>query len=151
MKKILIVDDQYALRELVELTLESDYEIIKSESGQDALKKIEEKVPDLILLDIMMPSMDGYQLCQILRSMEKTKNIPIIMFSAKHQPEDIKKAKDLGANEYITKPFEPDKLKKKIDEILKTDVDQKKEDYENKNNETSKTTDNRINESLSKF
>ncbi|MFH1439854.1 MAG: response regulator [Candidatus Woesearchaeota archaeon] len=112
-KKIMIVDDEYTIRELVALTLEPEYYVIKAESGNDALDKLRLK-PELIILDIMMPNMDGYQVCQALKMNDDTKAIPIIMLTAKHQIEDINKAIDMGADEYITKPFEPELLRKRV-------------------------------------
>ena len=111
-KKVMIVDDEFTIRELVALTLEPDFEIIKAESGEEALEKIKHNNPDLIILDIMMPNMNGYQVCKILREDKNTSNTPIIMLTAKHQVEDVKRAIETGADEYITKPFEPDLLRK---------------------------------------
>ena len=121
----MIVDDQYTIRELVALTLEPDYEVIKAESGQEALEKINLN-PDLIILDVMMPNMDGFQVCQLLKMNPETKNIPIIMLTAKHQIEDVKKAAETGADEYITKPFEPDMLKKRVIAYFQPDKIEKK-------------------------
>jgi DNA-binding response OmpR family regulator len=112
-KKIMIVDDEYTIRKLVALTLEDEYEIIKAESGNDALNKINLK-PDLIILDVMMPNLDGFSVCEALKSNKETQHIPIIMLTAKHQIEDVKKAMEIGADEYITKPFEPSLLKQRI-------------------------------------
>ncbi|MBT4540720.1 response regulator [Candidatus Woesearchaeota archaeon] len=117
-KKVMIVDDEFTIRELVALTLEPDFEIIKAESGEEALEKIKHNNPDLIILDIMMPNMNGYQVCKILRADKNTSNTPIIMLTAKHQVEDVKRAIETGADEYITKPFEPDLLRKRINEYF---------------------------------
>ena len=114
-KKILIVDDEYTIRELIDLTLNQEYDIIKAENGMKALELIKEK-PDLVILDIMMPGMDGYQVCRKIKENEETKNIPVIMLSAKHEIEDLKQAIKVDVDEYITKPFEPDMLKKRVDE-----------------------------------
>ena len=116
-KKIMVVDDEFTIRELVALTLENDYDVIKAESGEDALEKVKLK-PDLVILDIMMPRMDGYQVCQVLKTNKDTKNIPIIMLTAKHQIDDVKRAIETGADEYITKPFEPDLLKRRVNEYF---------------------------------
>ncbi|MBS3121420.1 response regulator [Candidatus Woesearchaeota archaeon] len=119
-KKVMVVDDEYAIRELIALTLEQEYDVIKAESGQDALNKIQNALnkinsaPDLIILDIMMPNMDGYQVCRLLKTNKETKMIPIIMLTAKHQNEDVRKAVDVEADEYITKPFEPEMLRKRV-------------------------------------
>ncbi len=113
-KKVLIVDDEYTIRELVDLTLTPDYEIIKANNGKEALEKVKES-PNLIILDIMMPKMDGYEVCSKLKSDRKTKNIPIIMLTAKHSIDDLKEALRNDVDEYITKPFEPEFLKKRVD------------------------------------
>jgi len=114
-KKILVVDDEFTIRELVELVLTPDYEVIKAENGEEALKLVKDK-PDLIILDIMMPKIDGYHVCQMVRSDPETKDIPIIMLTAKHGIEDLKEAIRSDVDEYITKPFEPEHLKKRVDE-----------------------------------
>ena len=119
-KKILVVDDEYTIRELVELTLEPDYEILKAENGKEALEMIKQK-PDLVILDIMMPKMDGYEVCEKLKSDPATRSIPIIMLTAKHSIDDLKKAIGVDVDEYITKPFEPELLKKRIDAYLGED------------------------------
>lgn len=113
-KKVLVVDDEYTIRELVDLTLTPDYDIIKANNGHEALEKVKEQ-PNLIILDIMMPKMDGYEVCSRLKSDKKTKNIPIIMLTAKHTLDDLKEAVRNDADEFITKPFEPEFLKKRVD------------------------------------
>jgi len=117
-KKILIVDDEYTIRELVDLSLVEDYEVIKAEDGEDAIKKIRQSRPDLIILDIMMPKMDGYQVCRTLKTNKKTNHIPVIILTAKHMLDDLKSAIEVDADEFITKPFEPDFLKKRVDAYL---------------------------------
>ena len=119
-KKILIVDDEYAIRELVALSLGSEYETFKTESGKEALSFISRTKPDLIILDIMMPGMDGYEVCKKLKLDIKTKDIPIIMLTAKHQMQDLRQAIQVQVDEFMTKPFEPDKLKKVVDERFKS-------------------------------
>lgn len=122
-KKVLVVDDEYTIRELIELTLEPDYEIIKAENGKEAMEMIKKK-PDLVILDIMMPKMDGYEVCEKLKSDDATKDIPIIMLTAKHSIDDLKKAISVDVDEYITKPFEPELLKRRIDAYLGEDKTQ---------------------------
>jgi CheY-like chemotaxis protein len=80
-----------------------------------------ETTPDLIILDIMMPKMDGYEVCRRIKGDEPTTHIPIIMLTAKHQLDDIKEAIRADCDEYITKPFEPEFLKKRVDEYLNKD------------------------------
>ena len=104
----------------MELTLTPDYEVIKAESGAQALEMVREK-PDLIVLDIMMPKMDGYEVCRRLKNNKETSKIPIIMLTAKHAIDDLKDAIKVGVDEYITKPFEPELLRKRIDAYFRLD------------------------------
>ncbi|MBI3032371.1 response regulator [Candidatus Woesearchaeota archaeon] len=113
-KKILIVDDEYVIRELVALSLGKDYELIKAENGEQALKQAQLK-PDLIILDIMMPGMSGYDVCYRLKNDPVTKQIPIMMLTAKHEMEDLRQGIKVMVDEFLTKPFEPEQLKKIVD------------------------------------
>lgn len=118
-KKILIVDDEAELVDLVKIRLEAaGYEVAKAFDGQEGLDKAKLEKPDLILLDIMMPKMDGYKVCGLLKMDARFKKIPIILFSAKAQKEDAELAKEVGADLYITKPFEAPVLLAKIKELL---------------------------------
>jgi CheY-like chemotaxis protein len=117
LKKVLIVDDEFTIRELVELTLDPDYEVIKAGSGPEALELLAQK-PDLIILDIMMPKMDGYEVCRRIKENPSFNNVPVIMLTAKHRIDDLKEAIRVDCDEYITKPFEPELLKKRVDAYL---------------------------------
>lgn len=121
--KVLIVDDEYTMRELVSLSLEPDYEVIKAEDGIQGLEEVKKDLPDLIILDIMMPKLDGFEFCRRMKGNPRTEKIPILMLTAKHQVQDLQKAVLLGVDEYITKPFEPDMLKKRVDAYLKDGKD----------------------------
>ena len=112
-KKILVIDDQYPIRELLETMLEDDYDVIKAESAEEARLILREPV-DLIILDIMMPNFDGYAFCKELKSGIATKHIPILILTAKHQISDLQPAIDAGADEYLTKPFDDEYLLKRI-------------------------------------
>ncbi|MEA1965153.1 MAG: response regulator, partial [Candidatus Aerophobetes bacterium] len=104
---------------LVRVTLEDkDYEIINASGGKETLKKARLEKPDLLLLDIVMPGMDGFEVCRQLRRELQPKQIPIIMLTAKGEEADKKKGREVGANDYITKPFSPSALLSKIEEIL---------------------------------
>ena len=119
-KKILIVDDEVDLVEMVALRLEaSDFEVIKAYDGQEGLDKARNEKPDLIVLDLMLPKIDGYKVCRMLKFDEKYKNIPIILFTAKVQEADKKLGVDVGADAYVTKPFESSELLNKISQLLK--------------------------------
>jgi len=117
MKKVLVVDDEYTIRELVDFTLGQDYEVMKAETGKQAMDMLTEK-PDLLILDIMMPQMDGYEVCKKIKENPQTKHIPVIILTAKHGVDDLKEAIKVEVDEYITKPFEPELLKKRVDEYL---------------------------------
>ncbi len=106
MKKILIVDDEIDVVEVVTVLLEHEgYEILKAYDGQEALDVIEEVVPDLVILDIMMPKIDGVEVCRRMREKEEMIDIPIVMFSAKLSAIDKKESFDAGADGFISKPF----------------------------------------------
>jgi len=106
MKKILIVDDEIDVVEVVTVLLEHEgYEILKAYDGQEALDVIENVTPDLIILDIMMPKIDGVEVCKRMRKQEKLNEIPIVMFSAKLSAIDKKESFDAGADGFISKPF----------------------------------------------
>lgn len=120
MKKILIVDDQLEVRELVEVTLRtSDLTILKASRGEEAVVLARKEKPDLIIMDIMMPGkIDGLEATQILKKDEKTRNIIILILTAKGQKSDISKGEQVGADGYFIKPFSPLELIKKVEEIL---------------------------------
>jgi PleD family two-component response regulator len=104
-KTILIIDDlETNINILIEL-LEDKYDLLASLSGEEALEIVEEERVDLILLDIMMPGLDGFEVCERLKSNEKTKDIPIIFITAKTDEESIEKAYEIGGVDYISKPF----------------------------------------------
>ncbi len=111
---ILAVDDTLANIDVVKGVLAQDYLVQAALNGNVALKIIAKHKPDLILLDIMMPDMDGYEVCEILKSNEETKNIPIIFLTAKSQENDETKGLSLGAVDYITKPISPAILKERV-------------------------------------
>ncbi len=118
-KRILVVDDEVQLVEMVKIRLEANgYEVLAAYDGQEALDKTREEKPDLIVLDLMLPKLDGYKVCRMIKFDEKYKNIPIILFSARAQESDKEMGVQVGANAYITKPFEPQALLSKIKELL---------------------------------
>ena len=111
---ILAVDDTLANIDVVKGVLAQDYLVQAALSGKMALKIIEKQKPDLILLDIMMPEMDGYEVCKLLKSQAETKDIPIVFLTAKSQEDDETKGLALGAVDYITKPISPPILKERV-------------------------------------
>lgn len=119
-KKILVVDDEADLVEVLSFRLEaSDFTVIKASDGQQGLDKARTENPDLIILDLMLPKIDGYKVCRILKFDEKYKNIPIILFTAKVQDSDKELGREVRADAYITKPFEAQTVLTKINELLK--------------------------------
>ncbi len=119
-KKILVVDDEMELVELMKIRLEaSGYEVVKAYDGQEGLDTAKLEKPDLILLDIMMPKMDGYKVCALLKKDARFQKIPVILFSAKAQKEDADLAREVGADLYITKPFEASVLLANIQKLIK--------------------------------
>lgn len=118
-KKILLVDDERQLVDLVKTRLEvSGYEVICAYDGREALDKAYNEKPDLIILDLMLPKIDGYKVCRMLKFNEKYKNTPIIMFTARIQESDRKLGFEVGADAYIVKPFDAQALLSKIRELL---------------------------------
>ena len=116
---ILIVDDTKDILMVVSRRLESwGYETVTAESGEEGLRLASERVPDLILLDIMMPKMKGRDVCTKLKADPKTQHIPIIFLTALGLPDHVKAGLDLGAEDYIVKPFEPAELKSRIEVCL---------------------------------
>ncbi len=118
-KRLLIVDDEKDLVETVAFRLKAlGYEVIAAYDGQQGLDMARKENPDLIILDLMLPKIDGYKVCRMLKFDEKFKKIPIIMFSARAQENDKKMGMEVGADAYITKPFEPSALLAKIQELI---------------------------------
>ena len=119
-KTILLVDDEPHIIELIKLTLgEDEYEYFEAENGKEVIETAEKEKPDLILLDIMMPVVDGYEVARILKKNKDTKDIIVAMISAKKEDQDVLKGIDKGAVAYITKPFNPMELEEKVKDLLK--------------------------------
>ncbi len=120
MKKILIVDDEQDIVESLKFVLEtSDYTCYCAYDGEEGLRLAKEIQPDLIILDVMMPKINGFKISRLLKFDNKYKNIPILMLTARSQEEDKLIGEETGADEYITKPFDLDYVLKKVDEYLK--------------------------------
>ncbi len=119
-KTILLADDEEPVRALVAATIRDDsrYKILEAKDGMEALEIARKEKPDIILLDIMMPKMDGFEVCRQLKSDPRTSDISIIMLTALAQNTDKGKAKEVGANGYFAKPFSPTALIKKLEEVL---------------------------------
>lgn len=122
MPKILIVDDEPHIRILLEQTLEDleddGVELLIAENGEQALEMIREEEPELVFLDVMMPKMNGFEVCSIIKNDLRLKQIYIILLTAKGQEFDKHKGIEAGANIYITKPFNPDEIIEKAMKVL---------------------------------
>lgn len=117
--RILLVDDEEDILTVLKTRLEkNDYEVSTAQDGLEALNKVRKEKPDLIILDIMLPKMDGFKVCSHLKLDSSFKDIPIIMFTAKTQSQDVMLSQQIGADAYIVKPFEPKVLFGKIQELL---------------------------------
>lgn len=119
MKKILIVDDEPNILMSLEYTFKkNNFEVFIARDGQEALDILENQIPNAIILDVMMPNVDGYATIEQIKKNEKLNNCKIIFLSAKNKEIDIQKGIDLGANAYMTKPFSLKKLVEKVKELV---------------------------------
>ncbi len=119
MRRLLIADDEPGIRSLVRMTLETDeYEITEAGDGKEALEAARRVLPEVILLDVMMPKLTGFEVCKALKEDPATKEIVIVMLTARAQDGDRSEGEASGANDYFTKPFSPVALLRKLDEIF---------------------------------
>ncbi|MEW6730435.1 MAG: response regulator [Acidobacteriota bacterium] len=118
-RNILVVDDEQDLLDLMEIILEAEgFSVTKAVNGREALTKVQHQHPDLILLDVMMPVMDGWEVLKTLKNNEETAQIPVVMVTAKIGPEDRQRGLREGASEYICKPFAPREVINRIKVLL---------------------------------
>jgi DNA-binding response OmpR family regulator len=123
-RKILVVDDDpYILMSLEFLMKKNGYEVIVARNGNEALELVDKQLPHLVLLDIMMPDVDGYEICRHIKSSKKLKAIKVVFMSAKSREADIQKGYDLGASLYITKPFSTREMMKQINTLMSSDAE----------------------------
>ncbi len=119
MAKILIAEDEQDIRDLIDFTLTyAGHEVIKAKNGIEAVDMAQKNSPDLILLDVRMPKMNGYEACRELKAIETVKDIPVVFLSANGQDTEIGQGMDAGAYSYIVKPFAPEDLTRQVREIL---------------------------------
>jgi DNA-binding response OmpR family regulator len=120
--KILIVDDEAHIRILLERTLidfeDEGVEILMAENGEEALELIKAEKPKLVFLDVMMPKMNGFDVCHTVKNELKMDDVYIVLLTAKGQEYDKQKGTDVGADVYLTKPFDPDEIRDKVEEVL---------------------------------
>ena len=118
-KRILVCDDDPVILRLLQVNLELEgYEVLSAHNGEEALEIASAERPDLVILDIMMPKLDGYQTAERLKSQEDTKEIPVVFVSAKAQLSDIEKGKSYGVADYLTKPFDPSDLLEIVERLV---------------------------------
>ena len=119
MAKILIAEDERDIRDLITFTLRfAGHEVIATSNGEEAFHTAIKEIPDLILLDVRMPRMTGYEACERIKDDEHTRHIPVVFLSAKGQDSEVQTGLEAGATEYILKPFSPDQLTERIRAIL---------------------------------
>lgn len=124
--RILVVDDEIYIVHILDFSLGMEgYEVLTALDGEQALERLKSDKPDLIVLDIMMPKVDGYEVCRTIKGNPETQHIPVILLSAKGRNVDQKMGFDVGADDYITKPFSPRKLVERINALLGTTVSEK--------------------------
>ncbi|MEA2433781.1 MAG: hypothetical protein QOG54_1238 [Actinomycetota bacterium] len=118
-QRILICDDDPAILRVLEVNLEVEgYDVLLAHHGEEAFDVAFAEKPDLIILDIMMPRLDGYQTCEKLKATEETKDIPVVFLSAKAQQSDIDKGREYGVADYLTKPFDPTDLLDVVERLV---------------------------------
>jgi twitching motility two-component system response regulator PilH len=118
--KILVADDSPNIREILKISLEADgYTVLLAEDGEQALSLVTQEMPDLLIMDVMMPKVNGFQVCRRVKTDRATHDVPVIMLSAKSAQQDVYWGKDCGADEYMTKPFSTKELVKTIERLLK--------------------------------
>ncbi|NNF08279.1 MAG: response regulator [Candidatus Eisenbacteria bacterium] len=118
-KRVLICDDEpYILESVSYVVRKAGYEVLTAEDGEEGLQVAQQEIPDLIFLDIMMPKLSGYEVCRRLKQDFATRDIYIVMLTARGQQEDEQRALELGADEFMTKPFSPRKMREKLAAVL---------------------------------
>lgn len=118
-KRILIVDDETYILNILDFSLGGEgFEVITASNGEEALTTAVDLHPDLIVLDVMMPKIDGFEVCRALKTKNDTKDIPIILLTAKDRDSDRKRGEEVGVDRYMTKPFSPQRLIEAIHEML---------------------------------
>jgi two-component system, OmpR family, alkaline phosphatase synthesis response regulator PhoP len=118
-KRILIVDDEPGMVDAIRLRLEANnYDVLVARDGAEGLIKARAEKPDLIMLDIMLPNMDGFMVCRMLKFDEQYSHIPVVMLTARTQDTDVLKGKEVGADAYVKKPFKSEELLKTIKNLI---------------------------------
>ncbi|MGB1285428.1 MAG: response regulator transcription factor [Aggregatilineales bacterium] len=119
MARILVAEDERDIRELIKFTLSfAGHDVLEAANGEMAVHMAQEHIPDLILTDVRMPRLTGYEVCRALKADDSTKEIPVVILSAKGQDDEVEAGWDAGAVAYILKPFAPDELTKRVATLL---------------------------------
>ena len=152
-KNILVVEDDLDIRELISFNLQNEgHQVFEAKDGEAGIDKAREKLPDLILLDLMLPGIQGLDVCRVIKSDQETKETPIIMVTALGQEEDIEKGLETGADDYITKPFSIKVLIARVNAVLKRSIevgeDKSKDILINGINIKTRSREVRVNENL---
>ena len=127
-KNIVIVDDEIDILEILKINIErNNYKAYCFQDGESAISHILKNLPDLIILDLMLPGIDGFDICRLLKNKDLTKNIPILILSAKGEESDIIKGLELGADDYVTKPFSAKVLSARVNTLLRRSLVNKEE------------------------
>lgn len=117
--KVLIVDDEWTMRNLIKMHLSEQYDILEASNGYEALTMVEEEKPDLIILDVMMPEMNGWEVCENIRSINQT---PILMLTARNDVKDRVKGLEIGADDYLSKPFASEELTARVHALIRRSI-----------------------------
>jgi two-component system alkaline phosphatase synthesis response regulator PhoP len=118
-RKLLVVDDEMYILNILDFTLGSEgFEVITAANGEEALRKVNQLRPDLVVLDVMMPKVDGFEVCRAIKSKTETSHIPVILLTARDRAADRKKGEEVRCDAYMTKPFNPQKLVERIRELI---------------------------------
>ena len=119
MAKILVAEDERDIRDLIAFTLQfAGHTVLTANNGEEAVQLTQKEIPDLVLTDVRMPKMTGYEACKLIKADPTTQHIPVVFLSAKGQEAEVQTGLDSGADEYLLKPFAPDQLTRKVAEIL---------------------------------
>jgi CheY-like chemotaxis protein len=119
MAKILVAEDERDIRDLIAFTLQfAGHQVITANNGEEAVRLAAQETPDLVLTDVRMPKMTGYEACRLIKQDPKTQHIPVVFLSAKGQEAEVQSGLAAGGDEYLLKPFAPDQLTRKVAEIL---------------------------------
>jgi CheY-like chemotaxis protein len=121
MAKILLVDDEPEIRYITRRMLErAGHSVVEASDGERALKMLKEERPDLVLLDVRMPGMNGWEVCRKIKSSSETRHIPVVMFTVRTSKDSVKKSRECGAEAHINKPFEREELLRVVGEMLRS-------------------------------